>query len=252
MKILNIKKTKNKYQITLDNNEQILINEHALIDTNILYKKNITNKELNQIKEENAFYENYDKVLKMINKKIRSQYEIEKFLTKNETKNQEKIINKLKELKLIDDKLFAESFTNDKINLSLDGPYKIKKDLEDNHIESIIIEEALSNFTQDKIDEKIEKIIQKRLKINKDTSYIFKQKTSIYLSNLGYSTQDIYNHLDNIQIDNSKLENEMIKIYNKLKSKYEGYTLKNKLKQKLYSKGFTIDEINNFIEKTVH
>lgn len=252
MKILNIKKQKNKYQITLDNNEKISINEHALIDTNILYKKNITNKQLNQIKEENSFYDNYDKVLKMINRKIRSQYEIEKFLLKNEVSNQEKIINKLKELNLINDELFAESFTNDKINLTLDGPYKIKKQLEDNHIDNLYINQALSNFTQDKIDQKIEKIIQKKLKTNNDTSYIFKQKTSMYLSNLGYNSSDIYNHLNNIQIDNSKLEKQMEKIYNKLKIKYDGYTLQNKLKQKLYSKGFTTEEINNFIQKTVH
>ena len=252
MKILNIKKQKNKYQITLDNNEKISINEHALIDTNILYKKNITNKQLNQIKEENSFYDNYDKVLKMINRKIRSQYEIEKFLLKNEVSNQEKIINKLKELNLINDELFAESFTNDKINLTLDGPYKIKKQLEDNHIDNLYINQALSNFTQDKIDQKIEKIIQKKLKTNNDTSYIFKQKTSMYLSNLGYNSSDIYNHLNNIQIDNSKLEKQMEKIYNKLKIKYDGYTLQNKLKQKLYSKGFTTEEINHFIQKTVH
>ena len=252
MKILNIKKQKNKYQITLDNNEKISINEHALIDTNILYKKNITNKQLNQIKEENSFYDNYDKVLKMINRKIRSQYEIEKFLLKNEVSNQEKIINKLKELNLINDELFAESFTNDKINLTLDGPYKIKKQLEDNHIDNLYINQALSNFTQDKIDQKIEKIIQKKLKTNNDASYIFKQKTSMYLSNLGYNSSDIYNHLNNIQIDNSKLEKQMEKIYNKLKIKYDGYTLQNKLKQKLYSKGFTTEEINNFIQKTVH
>ena len=44
----------------------------------------------------------------------------------------------------------------------------------------------------------------------------------------------------------------MEKIYNKLKTKYDGYILKNKLKQKLYQKGFTNEEINNFIEKTVH
>ena len=44
----------------------------------------------------------------------------------------------------------------------------------------------------------------------------------------------------------------MEKIYNKLKTKYEGNILYHKLKQKLYSKGFTVEEINNFIEKTVH
>ena len=74
----------------------------------------------------------------------------------------------------------------------------------------------------------------------------------MYLSNLGYSKEDINNHLENIKLDNSKLEKEMEKIYNKLKTKYEGYTLKTKLKQKLYLKGFTSEEINDFIEKTVH
>ena len=102
------------------------------------------------------------------------------------------------------------------------------------------------------VDSKLTKIINEKINSNtKDTTYIFKQKTSVYLSNLGYSKEDIINHLENIKLNNN-LEKEMEKIYNKLKTKYEGYTLHNKLKQKLYSKGFTIEEINNFIEKTVH
>ena len=191
----------------------------------------------------------------MINRKIRSESEIRKNLTKNEVSqvDQDKLVDKLKELNLINDELFAESYTNDKINLTLEGTYKIKKELEDNNIDSTYIENALVNFTQELIDNKLDKIINKRLKSNtKDTAYIFKQKTSIYLSNLGYSREDISNHLENIKLDNNKLEKEMQKIYDKLKTKYEGHTLYNKLKQKLYSKGFTSEEINNFIEKTVH
>ena len=191
----------------------------------------------------------------MINRKIRSESEIRKTLTKNEVSqvDRDKIVDKLKELNLINDELFAESYTNDKINLTLEGPYKIKKELEENNIDSTYIENALVNFTQELIDNKLDKIINKRLKSNtKDTAYIFKQKTSIYLLNLGYSREDISNHLENIKLDNNKLEKEMQKIYDKLKTKYEGYTLYNKLKQKLYSKGFTSEEINNFIEKTVH
>lgn len=255
MKITNIKKVGNKYKIIFENGEILTANDHVIVNSNILYKKKLTDKELNQIKKEISYYENYDKILKMINRKIRSEYEIRKALTKNEVSqiDQDKIVNKLKELNLINDEAFAMSFTRDKIHLSLDGPYKIKKELEDNNIESTIIEQALSLFTKDIINSKLEKIINKRLKANtKDTAYIFKQKTSIYLSNLGYSREDIAHHLDNIQLDNSHLEKEMEKIYQNLKNKYEGYTLYNKLKQKLYSKGFTSDEINDFIEKAVH
>ena len=254
MKIRNIKKVGNKYKIILDTDEVITTNDHVIINNNLLYEKKLNKKELEKIKEDTKYYENYDKILKMINRKIRSEHEIRKYLHKNEVSkiDQDKMINTLKEVGLINDEIFAESYVNDKINLTLDGPYKIKKELEDHQINSLYIENTLNNFTQDLIDCKLDKIINKKLKSNtKDTTYIFKQKMMLYLSNLGYSREDIIYHLDNVKLNNN-LEKEMEKIYNKLKIKYEGYTLYNKLKQKLYAKGFTIEEINNFIEKTVH
>ena len=53
MKITNIKKTKNKYQITFDNGEIIKTNDHVIVNSNLLYKKNLSNKELANLKEEN-------------------------------------------------------------------------------------------------------------------------------------------------------------------------------------------------------
>ncbi len=252
MKIKNIKKVGPKYKIILDNDEVITTSDHVIINHNLLYEKKLTQKELDQIKEDTKYYENYNKILKMISRKIRSEHEIRKTLNKNEvSKNDiDKIVDTLKEIGLINDEVFSESYTNDKINLTLEGPYKIRKELEEHQIDSTCIEKALSNFTQDLIDSKLDKIINKKIKSNtKDTTYVFKQKTSLYLSNLGYSREDIANHLENVKLDNSKLEKEMEKIYNKLKTKYEGYALYSKLKQKLYSKGFTSEEINNFIEK---
>lgn len=251
MHIKSIKKKGSEYLIILDN-ETLKVNEEVLINNNILYSKKLSNKDIKKIKEETVYYENYSKALKMINRKMRSEKEIRKSLKDISKEEIDKIIDKLKEINLLNNEVYAESYVNDKINLSLDGPYKIKKELELNDIESEYIEKALEKFTQDLIDEKLEKLINKKLKTNKDTEYIFKQKTALYLLNLGYSKEDINSHLENIKIDNSSLEKEMEKIYNKLKTKYEGYTLKNKLKQKLYLKGFNNDEINNFIEKTVH
>lgn len=251
MYIKSIKKKGSEYLIILDD-ETLKVNEEVLINNNILYSKKLSNKDIKKIKEETVYYENYSKALKMINRKMRSEKEIRKSLKDISKEEIDKIIDKLKEINLLNNEVYAESYVNDKINLSLDGPYKIKKELELNDIESEYIEKALEKFTQDLIDEKLEKLINKKLKTNKDTEYIFKQKTALYLLNLGYSKEDINSHLENIKIDNSNLEKEMEKIYNKLKTKYEGYTLKNKLKQKLYLKGFNNDEINNFIEKTVH
>lgn len=254
LKIKSIKKTGMKYKIILDNDEIITTNDQVIINHNLLYKPKLTQKLLNKIKEDTNYYDNYNKILKMINRKIRSEHEIRETLKKNEvSKNDiDQIVTTLKNIGLLNDAEFATAYTNDRINLSLDGPYKIKKDLENNHIDDIYINNALEKFDQPLIDQRLEKIIIKKMKNNtKDTDYIFKQKTSLYLLNLGYSKEDINNHLLNIKIDNSHLEKEMEKIYNKLKNKYDGYILKNKLKQKLFSKGFTSEEINEFIEKTV-
>lgn len=251
MQIKNIKKKGSEYLIVLDD-ETLKVNEEVLINNNILYNKKLSNKDIKKIKEETLYYESYSKALKMINRKMRSEKEIRKSLKDVSKKDIDKIIDKLKEINLLNDEVYAESYVNDKVNLSLDGPYKIKKELELNDIESEYINKALEKFTQDLIDEKLKKLISKKLKVNKDTDYIFKQKISLYLSNLGYSKEDINSHLENVKIDNGNLEKEMEKIYTKFKTKYEGYVLKNKLRQKLYSKGFTSEEINNFIEKTVH
>ena len=70
MKILNIKKINNKYKIILENGLVITANDHTLVNSNILYKKSLTEKELEKLKKEVNYYENYDKILKMINRKI--------------------------------------------------------------------------------------------------------------------------------------------------------------------------------------
>ena len=252
MKVKSIKKIGNKYKIILDNEEVITTNDQVIINNNLLYDKKLSKKELEKIKEDTNYYENYNKILKMINRKIRCEFEIRKKLNKLSKVDQDKMIDHLKEVGLIDDSLFAESYVKDKINLTLEGPDKIRKELEAYNIDNDYIERSLESFSQDLIDSKLEKIINKKIKSStKDTTYIFKQKTSLYLLNLGYSREDVINHLEGVKLNND-LGKEMFKIYNKLKAKYEGYTLCVKLKQKLYSKGFTSDEINDFIEKTVH
>lgn len=248
MRIRKIIKKGSKYKVLLDNDEVITTYDNVIIDYNLLYDKKIDKKLYEEILNKNIYYENYDKVLKMVSNKMRSENEIRKFLNVS-LEDEEKIINNLKEIGLINDKEYALAYTNDRINLSLDGPYKIRKSLEENKIDEEYINEALENFNTDLIDSKINKVINKRLKNNKDSSYIFKQKTSLYLSNLGYSHEDIFRNLESIEIDNSNLEQEMLKIFNKLKKKYDGYTLYNKLKQKLYAKGFNTEEINDFIQK---
>jgi regulatory protein len=90
---------------------------------------------------------------------MRSRKEIEKYLQSkeiNET-NISKVIELLKNNGYLNDNLYAESFINDKILLSSDGPLKIKKYLIENGIPNNIVEEKIQMFDKELEQEKINK-----------------------------------------------------------------------------------------------
>ena len=70
MKILGIKKQNNKYKIKLEDNITIETYDEVIIKNNILYKKEIDEELKNKIEEENKYYETYNEIVKLINKRI--------------------------------------------------------------------------------------------------------------------------------------------------------------------------------------
>ena len=111
-----------------------------------------------------------------------------------------------------------------------------------------IIEEELNKIDKEIINSKIEKLINKKIKNTKYTGYILKQKVIQYLNDLGYDKNDVIEIYDNISIDNNNLlKKEYDKLYKKLSLKYADKELNNKIKTKLYQKGFSISEINEII-----
>lgn len=248
MKIVNIKKEKNKYKIKLEDKSIIETYDEVLIKNNILYKKEITEELKELIKKENNYYEIYYEVIKYINKKIRSEKEIKEHINKFEinTKEKEKIIKELKKSNLINDTIYAKAYIHDKMYLSKDGSNKIKQELLKQGIDENIIDEELKT---DNELEKLEKLITKKLNANKKYSEkIIKQKITNEFIRLGYKKEDIEEVLEKEKVeDNNIIEKEYNKLYNKYKDKYENEKLKYTIKQKLYQKGFDIEDINRII-----
>lgn len=256
MKIEKIQKRGSKYKITLDNGEVINTYDDVILENNLLYDKHIDSELLNKINTDTIYYESYNKAIKMISRRLRSEFEIRGYLDKCLVleEDRDKIITTLKRIGLIDDYRFAKAYTNDKINLSLDGPYKISRNLEGYKVDGSIINEVISNIDENIVLEHLNKIIDKKVKSNtKYSEYVLKQKLLTYLVNLGYESSMIKGALNNIHINNDITFKEMEKIYLKLSKKYSDDELYYKLKNKLYSKGYKMEEINKFLdEKTVH
>ena len=151
---------KSKYKIFFDNSELILF-EDIILKYDLLIKKDMDIDLLEEVILENKNYEAYDLALSYIEVKMRNRKEIVKYLTKKEYSDNEinYVLNKLDELNLLNDKSYIVAFINDKVNLGLDGPLKIKKCLVELDFNECDIDEYLNSFDEEVWKSKIIKII---------------------------------------------------------------------------------------------
>ncbi len=240
MKIIKYNKINgNKYEVYLENNEKIKLYEDVILKEELLLKKEID--DISKILVINSQYEIYDVSLKYLNHHVISIKGMKDYLLKKNYVEEDinNTIDKLIKNGYLNDSYFAKCYINDKINLTNDGPLKIIKYLEDNNIEREVYSEIL-----DKDDEiwssRIKKYLEKQVKLNKKSSYYFKNKMIVNLINLGYEKEMINSLLNNVTIDNQEeLKNiEKEKIRKKLEKKYSGNELERKIKEKLYQRGF--------------
>ncbi len=252
MKIQKIKKLKSgKYKLELEDGTSIQLYDEVILNHNLLFHKEIDSELFSQIDKENSYYYNYYKVLKYVLYKMRSRYEIEEYMTKQDIsiEDQNKILEKLEKNNLLNDSLFIKSFISDKVHLSNDGPNKIKNELLKYKMEESEIEEILQEYDDKIFEEKLEKLIQKKMACNKTKSiFAMKQKLLNYLINLGYDYDSIIQKLDHMKGDNNLIiKKEYDGLFRKLCKKYEGEELKYQIKNRLYQKGFSSDDINQII-----
>lgn len=250
MIIKNYKKLKNnEYELTLDNGTSIFLYEETIIKYNLLINKNINQKELELILKDNDNYYAYYAALNYLNKKMRTEYEIKKYL---ENKDYETVvindtINILKKQGYLNNDQYIELYINDQYHLTNNGPEKIKYNLI-----KLGIDETKINIDKD-FDHKIKKIITKKVKLNtKLSTKSLILNISNYLINLGYHPEMFQPYLENITTNDDKfIKKEYQKLYNQNKNKYDQNKLIFILKDKLYKKGYDLDLINKTIEKEI-
>lgn len=233
-----------KYKVFIDN-DCYLFYEDVIVKYNFLLKDNITKKELDKYLDENSFYEYYYLALKYINTKLRTKKEVEKYLLKQEISKVllSDVIKKLCLDGYLNEDVYAECYINDQINLKVVGPKKIENDLINLGISKDVIDRKIVFYTKEMMNDKIVKYIDKQVRLNSNKS-LFNLKNKILQSLLekGFYKEDIMIFLDEINIDEKEIyKKEYQKIYDKLSKKYNGSELLYKIKDKMYQKGFNMD-----------
>ena len=232
---------KNKYKIFLDTTELTLY-EDIILKYDLLLNKDISIEDIDKLIDENNYYDAYNMALNYIEIKLRNRKEIVEYLKKKHFNNKciDYALERLDKLNLLDDKRYTEAFINDKMLLSNDGPFKIRKQLIDVEINEEVIDNYLSLIDEEVWKNKLEKLINKKKSIMKSKSYymfITKMKNDLY--NLGYDKYMIDELLSNIEYSSDALSKDFLKASRKFKGD------KNKIVSSLLRKGYNYDEINS-------
>ncbi len=134
--------------------------------------------------------------MKLIGLRRRSVFEVAERLKEKglEEKIIEEILEELKRYEYLDDKQFAESYINDRMNFNPRGKLLIKKELREKGVPENIIEEKTEELISgEKEIESARKLAEKKLRITGDKGDKNKtnQKIMSYLQSKGYSFEII-------------------------------------------------------------
>lgn len=201
MRIEKYELTKKKiYNVYLSNGEVLELNGKVITDNELLIKKDIDNELYDKLKRDNTICMLMDTSVKYIDRRLRSINELRDYLKNKEedTIIIEEVIDKLIDYKYLDDDRFTKAFIKDKLNFTNWGDYKIKNELKRLGVNEEIIYNNISNIDDNIYYERINKIIDKDISINKKYSGI-KLKNKIYnhLLTLGYSKEKVISIINN-------------------------------------------------------
>lgn len=246
------KKGSNKYELTLKDNTKLLVYTDLILEYNLLIRKNLDTNTLKEIKSANLKLDCYYKTLKYL-KNTKCTSDIKNYLKDYPSNIVDYTIKRLTKEGYLNDNNYIKSYINTKINLSNDGYYKIYYYLKNKDLDETIIKNYLNDIEDNIWLDKINKIVNTKLKSNtKYSNNLLISKIKTYLKTLGYQDYLINIALDNINLDTSKedekLEKDYLKLFNKYKNKYEKNKLNYILIGKLYQKGYDLDKVKRVVE----
>lgn len=186
--------------------------------------------------------------------RMRSEFEVITYLKKKAMPEPiiEQALKRLKQQKYVDDRAFAESYIRDKKHLSDKGPLLLKKELLEKGVSEAFIDDALVCYPKDEQLEKAKRIVAKKAKAVNDSHRMLRQKLGLFLQQKGFTYDVIEETLRKLPEKNAETERKVLQKYAEKAharyKKYEGFEYEQKMKQYLYRKGFSFEEIERVLE----
>ncbi|WP_062052164.1 recombination regulator RecX [Bacillus sp. JCM 19034] len=255
------KNNKSRYSIFINRGQGeeygFSIDEDILIKFRLHKGQQIDEQELLELIEADEERKVYHLAVHYLSFRMRSKKEIREYLLKKDKleKYIDIAIRKLEEEKLLNDQEFARAYIQTKLLTQTKGPLKLKQELKEKGVNESIIHAQLAEIPLEHWIEKCKKWVEKKGNHSSRLSRRAKKDKLIgQLYAKGFSDTMISEALKGEQgIEKGDDEWEAICYQGeKIKRKYrhlKGWEFKQKCKQALYRKGFTLDLIDQFLEE---
>ncbi|GAA0597877.1 recombination regulator RecX [Virgibacillus siamensis] len=255
-------KRSDRYNIFLDDGQGekygFSVDESILIEYRLRKNLELDDIMVSTLVRKDTLHKSYTLAIHFLSYRMRTEKEIYDYLVKKEidAEHIKQIMDKLINEKLVDDKQFAEAFVRTRIETTSKGPQLVKKELLEKGVTPGTAEEAINLYTYAIQYERAEKWVGKKLNGSKNKS--FKQQVQQLQGTLmqkGFTQdviQDVLADVDERKDDAAEwdaLVKQGEKLLRKHRQKTSGYELRNKIKEGLYRKGFSIDQIKQFLDE---
>lgn len=160
-------RNKKRFNIFVDGVFSFSLGAEALIKTGLKENQEISPKKIEKLIEENEFNKIMDKILRFLSFRPRSKKEILFFLKKKQVgeKVEKMILEKLKELGLLDDKAFAKWWIEQRLAFKPVSKKVLSKQLKQKGISPEIFEEIISSGEYPEEITTAVKILEKRKRV---------------------------------------------------------------------------------------
>ncbi|QDI92749.1 recombination regulator RecX [Salicibibacter halophilus] len=233
------------------------VHESILVRWGLAKDKEITAAELDEIIQDDHVEKANKKALHFLAKRMRTEAEVRDKLQNEEIPidHIEPVIERMKERGYINDKEYAHTYVRTMMSTTDKGPGSMRRYLQEKGVSDSSVTEALEQYDEEKQIDVILRVIEKKEKTtSKDSMTMKKKKLTEALLRKGFQQSTItvafeaHDFSRDANDEWQALHLQAEKAAHKLERRFEQGKVKQKLKEHLYKKGFSLTMIDEYLE----
>lgn len=178
-----------RYSVFVDSKYSFSLSESALLNSGLRLKQEISEEELEGLKDTAKRDKAYNQSLGQIVRRPRSEWEIREYLKRKEYDPEliDAVVERLYDAKFLDDESFAQMWVNSRRTLKSTSQRRLTMELRQKRVADDVVKRVLEH---DETDERqvIRELVTKK---RKQTRYQDPQKLMAYLMRQGFNYDDV-------------------------------------------------------------